>query len=148
MNDKIQIWKIYSYVSSRLASQSNTGNIVGEFAEELMADYYGGLLAPPSTKGYDFEVNGIKYQVKSRMVTKNNSFTGNLSDIHCWDFDFLIVVFFDKLGSINMVKELTLQEAKDISNGGQTRHLISVSSIRKNNSYNDITQNVKAKYGL
>ena len=147
MKQKISLRKIYSLVGSQIVQNTRTGNIVGEFAEELMADYYKGTPAPVSQKGYDFDANGKRYQVKARLA-KGKRVTGNLSDIHFWDFDFLIVVFFDANGLITLAKEISVEEAKKIAIKNGTRHIISSSSVRKITNCKDITNSVKITYNL
>lgn len=148
MNTKVQLWKIYAFIGQLIANNSRTGNIVGDFAEELMADFYNGTLAPPSTKGFDFVVNNIKYQVKSRMANSKNKFAGNLSDLHSFKFDYLLVVLYNKDGSVNMVKEFTVRDAQKMANSSGNRYLIPVSSVRNNTSCVDKTNLVKSKYSL
>lgn len=45
----IDLWKAYCHIRKVLSKNLNTSNITGDFAEILMADYYGGILAlhPP-----------------------------------------------------------------------------------------------------
>ena len=148
MKSKIQLWKIYSYVGNLIIQQSRTGNITGEFAEELISDFYQGVLANPSTKGYDFIANGAKYQVKARMANAKNKFTGNLSDIHSWNFDYLVVVLFDKQGAVKVVKEFTKQQVQCIAYNSNVRSIISLSSVISNNQCKDLTTLVKTKYGI
>lgn len=148
MIGKIELWKIYTYIGSLIANKSRTGNIVGEFTEELLTDFYSGKQAPPSTKGYDFEANGIRYQVKSRVANTRNKITGNLSDIHSWNFDILIVVFYENNGNIKLVKEFNVADAQAMASYNKYRSIISTSNIYNNTSCKDITQKVKAKYGL
>ena len=106
-----------------------TSNIVGEFAEQLVREYFEKLndgctykLATASKEGYDIEKNGDikeKIQVKTRRITAN---TGkNLSDIHSWEFDTLIIVLFEKDGSIKSVRsipkdKIKIQEKYNVNN--------------------------------
>ena len=148
MDDKIDLWQLFCRMRQMISKTFRTKNIEGDFAEELMNDFYGGTLATPSTKGYDFITNdGKKYQVKSRVATSpKNRVIGNFSDIRSWDFDFLIVVLFGKNGDIQLAKEIDRDTAKSLAN--TERGVISASSIRKPDIGKDITQEVKSKYNL
>ena len=148
MDDKIDLWQLFCRMRQMISKMFRTKNIAGDFAEELMSDYYNGKLATPSTKGYDFTTDdGKKYQVKSRVATSpKNTVIGNLSDIHSWDFDYLIVVLFGKYGDIQLVKEINQDTAKSLAN--TERGVISVSSVRNSGVGKDITQKVKSKYNL
>ena len=57
----IDLWKAYCYIHKVLTTMFNTNNIEGDFAEKIVADFYGGVLATPSTKAYDFTANGRVY---------------------------------------------------------------------------------------
>lgn len=91
--ETIRLWKIYCVVQKSIAeAMGRTKNIVGEFAEQLVCQYYKGKLANKSQKSYDFLVKGKRFQVKSRMI---NQYDGvQLSDFQNWNFDFLVVVIF------------------------------------------------------
>lgn len=147
MEALLSLWKVYSFVGMQINNSLRTGNVVGDFTEELICDYYGGTLAKPSTKGYDFTANGKKYQVKARM-SKGKNVIGNLSDIHNWNFDYLVVIFYNVDGKIMLAKEFTNQQAHAIATNGKNRDLISASSVRNVVNGTDFTQTIKAKYNL
>lgn len=143
----IDLWKAYCHIRKVLSQKLNTNNITGDFAEILMADYYGGTLAPPSTKAYDFTANDKNYQVKSRME-KDGKVTGNLSDIHSLDFDYLITVFYNNEGGIELVKEFTKAEIQAMVYKQTSRSVISASAVYTPQNGKDITAAVKATFGI
>ena len=143
----IDLWKAYCHIRKVLSQKLNTNNITGDFAEILMADYYGGTLAHPSTKAYDFTANDKNYQVKSRME-KDGKVTGSLSDIRHWEFDYLIVILYNEDGAIKLVKELTVAEAKQLAYKEPDRYVITVAAVKNEEIGKDITAAINAKYGI
>lgn len=145
MEEKINLWKHYCDETQKIAKVFRTKNIQGDFAEDLMADFYGGELANASNKGYDFLVGSTRYQVKARMET-SKEIQGCLSDIHNWNFDYLIVVFFSEDGRIKLVKEITQDEAKQKAKEYTGKYRINISTVEKIGT--DKTREVKEKYNL
>ncbi len=143
----IDLWKAYCHIRKVLSQDLNTNNITGDFAEILMADFYDGTLAHPSTKAYDFTANDKNYQVKSRME-KDGKVTGNLSDMHSLDFDYLITIFYNNGGGIELIKEFTKVEIQAMAYNGASRSVISAPSVYNPQNGKDITAAVKAKYGI
>ena len=94
---------------------SRTSNVVGDYAEDVVAKALNGELAKPSEKGYDMTANGERVQVKA---TRQNwpILTGNTSDIHNDDYDKLVGVIFDKQGKIQKVVMVTIDEVRQICN--------------------------------
>lgn len=73
-----------------------TDSFTGEIGEFIASRYFNLNLANRSTKGYDAECSqGYKYQIKSKVIS-NNDFHYHISGLKCQDFDYLIVVYFDK----------------------------------------------------
>jgi len=147
MENKIELWQMYCAIKKVIAKKFRTNNIEGEITEELIAKFYGGELAKASSKGYDFKVDSLKYQVKARMA-KNGKITGGLSDIHSWDFDYLVVALYNEDGTFKLVKELTNAEAQKLAFKGKGRDIISVSAIKKDEVGKNITEAVKEKFDL
>lgn len=143
----IDLWKAYCHIRKVLSHDLNTNNITGDFAEILMADYYGGTLAPPSTKAYDFAANGKTYQVKSRME-KDGKVVGNLSDFYSLEFDYLITVFYNNEGGIELVKEFTKEEIQALVYNQPSRSVISASAVYNPQNGKDITAAINSKYGI
>ncbi len=81
-------------------------------------------------------------------MAKNGKISGGLSDIHSWDFDYLVVVLYNEDGTFKLVKELTNAEAEQLAFKGKGRDIINVSAIKKDEIGKDITEAVKEKYGL
>lgn len=113
----------------------------------MIADFYGGKLETASHKAYDFTVDSKRYQVKAR-VAKKGKITGSLSDIHHWEFDYLVVVLYNEDGTIKLVKELTEAEAEQLAYKNTGREILSVSSVKRQGVGKDITADIKAKYGI
>lgn len=147
MQIKLLLWKIYCSFIDVVSGVFRTNNVEGEFSEELMSDFYNGTLAIPSTKGYDFSVGNLTYQVKSRLEHKGEGIKGNLSDIRHWEFTHLIVVLYKYDGTIRLVKEIPNADAQKLV-ANKNRGIISVFKIANQNCGRDITSEVKAKYNL
>ena len=147
MKNKIELWQMYCYIKKLVAKKFRTNNIEGDFTEDLIADFYGGKLETASHKAYDFTVDSKRYQVKAR-VAKKGKITGSLSDIHHWEFDYLVVVLYNEDGTIKLVKELTKDEAEKLAYKNTGRDILSVSSIKRQEVGKDITAAIKAKYGI
>lgn len=98
-----------------------TNNIVGEFAEQLVSDALGGTLAPTDNKAYDLELpDGRKVQVKARRLTGKYKYSESLGCFNSWDFDVLIIVLFNEVGTINKVLEIDSQTAKSYARKTKT----------------------------
>jgi hypothetical protein len=98
-----ELYKLWSRTMRELRRRGlvrSSNNPVADIAERLAADRLGASLVAQSVRGYDaVDVNGIRYQVKSRRLTPENSsrqlsFIRNL-DAH--EFDFLVIVLFDEI---------------------------------------------------
>ena len=138
---------MYCYIKKLVAKKFRTNNIEGDFTEDLIAAFYGGKLETASHKAYDFTVDSKRYQVKVR-VAKKGKITGSLSDIHHWEFDYLVVVLYNEDGTIKLVKELTEAEAEQLAYKNTGSEILSVSSVKRQGVGKDITADIKAKYGI
>lgn len=114
------LWEEWNKLTQELytALGKRTYNIVGEFAEQLVADVLNGELEYPSNGAYDVRLKdkggkdgyGTTIQVKARKCVR---FSGTqLSDFHDWNFDVLIIVLFDKEGKLTKVLRLSSKDAK------------------------------------
>ena len=108
------LWNIYNSILCELEKLSRTSNVVGDYAEDLVAKALNGELAKTSEKGYDVTIGDVRIQVKA---TRQNwpTLVGNTSDIHNDDYDKLVGVIFDKHGNIRKVVILTLEEVHELS---------------------------------
>lgn len=73
-------------------------NPTGDYAEWLVKEGLGLQLAPPSAKGFDAtDSQGLRYQIKGRRITPENTSTqlGVIRNLNGKDFDFLVAVIFD-----------------------------------------------------
>lgn len=106
------LWVDYMNATNRIASAlGRSANIVGEYAERLVAEYYGGELLTASNKSADIRLrDGRLVQVKSRVPRQTS--TTSLSPIRSWDFDLLVVVLFNPDGGIMEAVEMTADVAK------------------------------------
>ncbi len=113
MEDIKDLWLKFNEYSNKLAEVlGRTSNIVGEYAEYLAHQYYGGRLIVVSGSSVDIESSdGKLYQVKSRKI-KGTSST-QLNVIRSWEFDYLVVVLFDANGEIKKALEVLVEVAKE-----------------------------------
>lgn len=112
LNEISALWKDYMDVTSRItAALGRSANIVGEFAERLAAEYYGGKLLTASHKSADIQLDdGRLIQVKSRVPRQ--TLTTSLSPIRFWDFDLLVVILFNPDGSVLKALETSADAAR------------------------------------
>ena len=103
------LWFKYNEYTDQLAKALGTKNILGEYAEYLAHKYYGGKKLPPSHPGADIEANGNKYQVKGRQSDDPT----HLSIIRSWNFDHLVVILFNKDGSVKQALEVPVGVARE-----------------------------------
>jgi hypothetical protein len=110
-----------------------TKNILGEFAERIVGNYYRACLLPPSNKSADLEIPNstgkpTRIQVKSRKLDKIKSTSLNI--IRSWNFDLLVIVLFDANGDILKAIELDKKTAKSLArpNAHQNGWILTTSS--------------------
>jgi hypothetical protein len=113
MEEVKDLWQKFNEYSNKLAAVlGRTNNVVGEYAEYLTHQYYGGRLLEISGSSADIETKeGKLYQVKSRKIT--GSSTTQLSVIRSWEFDYLVVILFDEYGAIKKALEVPVEVAKE-----------------------------------
>jgi hypothetical protein len=69
-------------------------NPIADIAERLVADYYGGTVAPPNEKGFDVLTKaGERLQVKALRRTQKGRTT--LSPLRSHEFDAVVIVVFE-----------------------------------------------------
>lgn len=107
-----ELWFEYIQVSNAISeSIGRTKNIVGEYAEQLIHEYYKGEILPISHPSADIKTSsGDLLQVKARKLLKTKSV--QLSAIRSWKFDYLIVVFFTSNGMIEQVLKVPVKVAR------------------------------------
>jgi hypothetical protein len=113
MEEIKDLWLKFNEYSNKLAEAlGRTSNLVGEYAEYLVHQYYGGRLLRISNSSADIETEeGKLYQVKSRKI--KGTLTTQLSIIRSWKFDYLVVVLFDEHGVIKKALEVPVEVAKE-----------------------------------
>ncbi|MBF6058015.1 DUF6998 domain-containing protein [Thiomicrorhabdus heinhorstiae] len=113
MEEVKDLWLKFNEYSNKLANAlGRTSNIVGEYAEYLAHQFYGGRLLEISGSSADIESeNGTLYQVKSRKI--KGTPTTQLNVIRSWDFDYLVVILFDANGGIKKALEVPVDIAKE-----------------------------------
>jgi hypothetical protein len=114
------LWIKFNEYANKLAEAlGRTSNIVGEYAEYLAHQYYGGRLLNISGASADIESDdGTLYQVKSR---KLRAFTSTqLNVIRSWDFNYLVVILFDDSGRVFRAIEVPVEVAREY--GKPNRH--------------------------
>ena len=109
------LWFEYNDAKNKMQEAlGRTANILGEYAEKLVADAYGGELLPTSHKSADVVLPDKRtIQVKARIT--NPGEVTELSAIRSWGFDILVVMLFEKSGKLFWAGELTPESAKEIS---------------------------------
>jgi hypothetical protein len=114
------LWLKFNEYSNKLAAAlGRTSNIVGEYAEYLAHQYYGGRLLEISGSSADIETeDGKRYQVKSRKIKQTS--TTQLNVIRSWEFDYLVVIIFDSNGAIKKALEVPVGVAREY--GAANRH--------------------------
>ena len=145
-NNTAKLWKKYNKASKELTeSMSSTTNEVGEFAELLAAKYYKAERLPVSNKSADLITPDKKLiQVKSRKLDKICSTSLNV--IRSWDFNFLVVIIFNKDGDILKAIEIGVDEAKDLARDNQHQNgdiLTTNKELLNHEKAKDITQGLK-----
>lgn len=136
---KTELWEKYNEALREAEENSRTSNIVGDYAEDLVAKATGGELASASQKGYDVLSGNKRIQVKAtrQNVDVTNfpqGLRGNTSDIHNDEFDILIGIIFNKNGEIIQAIEVSLEEAKELwhqRKNGNKAWIISWESLAK-----------------
>ena len=113
MEEIKDLWLKFNEYSNKLAEAlGRTSNLVGECAEYLAHQYYGGTLLDISCSSADIKTNeGKFYQVKSRKI--KGTPTTQLSVIRSWEFDYLVVVLFDEHGTIKKALEVPVEVSKE-----------------------------------
>ena len=119
-NRKMVAWEKYNQCCCEISEAFKTNNIVGEFAESLVAEYYHVGPEKPSNKSYDLEIpnpsggKNLRIQVKSRRMKNEKIISTKLCKFSDWYFDRLVVILFGASGSVLMAREI---EKKDVKKG-------------------------------
>lgn len=109
------LWILYNLILTSIEKVTRTKNIVGDYAEDLVAKVYGGKHAPNSQKGYDvLTAEGKRIQVKTTRQS-DPKLKGSTSDFHNWDFDILVAIVFNGKGEIVKAVELPVIEAMNLA---------------------------------
>jgi hypothetical protein len=122
VEDINDLWLKFNEYANRLADAlGRTSNIVGEYAEYLAHQHYGGTLLAASTCSADIEAeDGLRYQVKARKV--KGVPTTQLSVIRSWDFDYLVVILFDADGHVTSALEVPTEAAREYGVANEHQH--------------------------
>lgn len=67
----------------------------GDLAEHLLANAFGGELAPPSEKSWDVRVGDRRLQVKVRLIAAGDRRSHSYSPFRSWNFDACVFVLLD-----------------------------------------------------
>ena len=145
MEEVKDLWLKFNEYSNKLAKAlGRTSNIVGEYAEHLAYQHYGGRLLDISGASADIEsADGKLYQVKSRKI-KGVS-TTQLSIIRSWEFDFLVVILFNANGAVAKALEVPVDVAREYgkANSHQNGWVITTTQHFLNEQRSkDITQRI------
>lgn len=113
MEEINDLWIKFNEHSNKLAKAlGRTSNLVGEYAEYLAHQYYGGKLLNISGFSADIKTDdGKLYQVKSRKIKGTPATPLNV--IRSWEFDYLVVILFNEQGLIKKGLEIPVEIAKE-----------------------------------
>ncbi|HKR42537.1 MAG TPA: hypothetical protein VJU59_23180 [Paraburkholderia sp.] len=132
----------------------SSNNPTGDYAEWLVSSRLKLSLADKSVKGYDaIDENGVRYQIKARRTSPDNSSTqlGVIRNLEGNDFDVLIAVVFDNEWNVSMAASMTHEAVGRVALfrkhvNGHVMHLrkstLSVAGVR------DITSDLSAEERL
>lgn len=120
-------------------------NPTGDYTEWLVSRHFELALEANSIKGFDaVDVNGLRYQIKGRRITRANPSTqlGVIRDIESANFDFLIAVVYNEDWTVHAAAKIAHSAVVGLSRfrkhvNGHVMHLRS--SIFSNASVEDIT---------
>lgn len=122
--DISDLWLKYNDYANRLSKAlGRTSNIVGEYAEYLTLNVYGGKLLRASASSADIQtLDGKLIQVKARKV-KGDKLSGvGLGIIRSWEFDTLLIVLFKNEGQLKQVLEVPVDVAKEYAVKNSHQH--------------------------
>ncbi len=142
----IETWKRFMKSNDELREHKLSVSIPGDFAEILSCNYLKKAIKNnKSNKGFDaFIIRGNKietYQIKS--VSKNDKLE-QLSYFNSDDFDYLIVILFNKDGSIHEVyqhSKTTLKNVKKIQKKDSTSY-----TYRIDENFKEKAKSLKANF--
>lgn len=144
----INLWLEYNQAANNIKNIFATSNIVGEFAERLVTEYYNGKQLIASSKSADIICqDGIKIQVKARIIKRINSVP--LGIIRSWNFDYLVIVLFSTQGFVEKAFKTTVEHAKELAifDKYQNGYVITVNnSFLSNSNIYDITEDLNKIY--
>ncbi len=131
-----EFWDQYNSILIQIENACKTKNIVGDYAEELVANAYNGTRARNSQAGYDVSatLDGKIQRIQVKATRQNHeSPKGNTSDFHNCDFDILVPIVFNGKGEIVKAVKLDAKKAKKISHArNENSHSISWGKLVKN----------------
>jgi len=109
-----KVWAKYNSALYAAEQKSRTANIIGDYAEDIVAKVTGGKVGKNDQKGFDVLVDNVRIQVKA---TRQDAppYRGNTSDIHNQCFDKIVGVVFGKQGEVRKVVEIQKEDAIRIS---------------------------------
>jgi hypothetical protein len=140
------LWRNYNQASLALeAAMGRTANMVGEFAERLVAQHYNVDLSTSSAESLDLiTADNKRIQVKARKLQQIEA--TRLSIIRSWDFDLLVVVLFGEDGNILKAIEIDSNSAKELARFDEYQNgyvLTTSKKLLEHEAARDITQNLQ-----
>lgn len=111
----VKLWMNFNMATNLMTdAMGGTSNIVGEFAERLVAEYYEGEKLTASSKSADIVLkDGTTIQVKGRIPRQ--TLTTSLGVIRSWDFDYLVAVLFAIDGTVVKAVKMDAETAKSVA---------------------------------
>ncbi len=128
-----------------------TQNVLGDYAEKLVADTLGLTLANNSNAHYDaVDAKGVKYQIKSCKPTISNPSMqlSSLRDLDAGGFDYLIALIFNPDFSVKQAVKIShaiIQTHATYIERTNAYQLILKGAILKHELTEDITDRFTAK---
>lgn len=128
---------------ARRGALRSSGSIQGEIGEDLALAIYGGVLAPPGTKGYDLtDVHGRRIQVKTRTLPRGDDRIFQFSSI---DVDLAVCIRFDReTNALDWAREYTREELREIVSPHAQGPQLPMGRARRNGT--DVTVTFQSAY--
>lgn len=114
---------LYGEVLARLyeiGAVRNFNSPTGDIAEQLVAEYYGGTVAPNNQKSYDVLVGGHRLQVKARRL-EAGVHRAAFSPHRTYDFEALVAVVFEPDMRIREAFYVPANVLRDVENWSSSK---------------------------
>jgi hypothetical protein len=149
-----ELLRLYSRVLTELIERGivrSRNPPAGDLAESVVAKAYRGELAAPSEKSWDVHAaDGVRLQVKCRVVERGSRRTQVYSPFRSWDFQACVFVTLDSVTyDIVQAVEVSVDQVKAIARKSSwvAGHRVTVSQIRGGvGGAIDVTERLREAY--